>query len=125
MVSPEGEELARFSVDSSLAYPVIGAAGTVYVSDSANVVRAISTSACTETQADLHRPTDITGDRITNFEDYTALLGDYLACTDVANTEAACNGSGPSVYLADDVDRNLYVAFEDVLAMAAMWLGID
>lgn len=113
VVNPDGEEIARFEGYDWLSFPVIAADNTIIVSDANNTVWAIGGDDCEEQIPALHRPQDLNTDWAVNFKDFALLAADWLDCTDLD-----CDYSGDKIYLTADVDRNLYVDFADIAALA-------
>ena len=72
----------------------------------------------------MHRPGDVSRDRVVDFGDVAFLAADWLKCTDV-NPYADCYYSDDPVYLPGDLDRNLYVNLADFAVVAARWLSQD
>jgi parallel beta-helix repeat protein len=136
VVNPDGQEIARFNSGRGLNFPVISADNTliiadwqddtVLISDTNNVVWAIGSGDCNDQVLILHRPQDLDGSRAVNFIDFALLATDWLKCTDDIfdpNTlEWLCGYEFDEIYLAGDIDRNLYVDFADLAAFADKWL---
>ncbi len=132
VLDSDGNELSRFSAQDNnnlISHPVITEGGTVLVSGTDNKVLAISSDSCDSSTANLHRPEDISGNRIVNFGDFAMLASEWLDCTDVyftdhMNYESYCFESGETYqgYLAGDIDRDHYVNINDLFMMAQQWL---
>ncbi|MHC4394498.1 MAG: outer membrane protein assembly factor BamB family protein [Planctomycetota bacterium] len=136
-----GAELARFQSDGDgLNFPVIAADNTIIISDSKdnttlkdppnNIVRAITGKNCQGPQYALHRPEDINANRTVNLGDFALLAADWLLCTDencspLYNPLYTGNYSyvDHRIYLIGDINRNLYLDFEDLEALANNWLS--
>lgn len=127
VVNPDGEEIARFEGYDWLSFPVIAADNTIIVSDANNTVWAIGGDDCQDQVAALHRPQDLNTDWAVNFLDFALLAADWLECTDTEmyppDGTSPCDYSGDEIYLTADVDRNLYVDFADIAALANRWLN--
>ncbi|MHC4738899.1 MAG: outer membrane protein assembly factor BamB family protein, partial [Planctomycetota bacterium] len=135
-----GAELARFQRDGDwLNFPVIVADNTIILTDSKdntamndppnNIVWAITGDDCQGQESALHRPEDLSANRTINLDDFALLAADWLNCTD-----ENCNPiydplfTGYSyvdgrVYLIGDINRNLYLDYEDLEALANYWLS--
>jgi outer membrane protein assembly factor BamB len=121
VIDPNGEELARFQSDTWLFAPVIAADGTVIVSDGSDRVLAIGADDCEQEVLLLHRLEDLDGSGWVNFKDFALLAMDWLACNDLAGP---CYGEAwDGTYFIGDVDRNRYVDWLDVAALADRWLA--
>ncbi|MCK4998958.1 MAG: PQQ-binding-like beta-propeller repeat protein, partial [Anaerohalosphaera sp.] len=125
VVSPDGQLLSVFTGDRFLSFPVIAADGTIYLSDADNTVWAIGTLPCDEDKVNLHRIEDLSADGIVNLVDLSLLAADWLACNE-PGYQAGCNYNGIEPrYLTGDIDRDIYVNFEDLQMMAINWLNAD
>ncbi|MHC4482882.1 MAG: dockerin type I domain-containing protein, partial [Planctomycetota bacterium] len=120
VVDANGYELARFQGDNWLSFPVISADNTIIVSD-ANRVWAID--GCAHGEFVLHRPEDVDASRAVDSVDFALLALDWLACNDIYPPCEALVWDG--TYFTGDIDRNLYVNFADVAAIANRWLSAD
>jgi len=143
VVNAGGEELARFQSNDWLNFPVIAADNTIIVSggkddsmlidDSNNMVWAIGGDGCQGQPFALHRPEDLDGNQIVNLVDFAILAADWLRlnCMDADAGLFPCEWSEwpcceyPSngAYFTGDVDKNLYVDFVDLGALAERWLS--
>jgi len=139
-----GAELSRFQRDGDwLNYPVIAADNTIILTDSKdntamndppnNIVWAITADDCQGTESALHRPEDLNADQTVNLGDFVFLAEDWLNCTDEKcdplNPDPAyypvCtdyNYVDGRVYLTGDINRNMYLDYEDLEALANNWL---
>ena len=127
-----GAELSRFQSDGDwLNYPVIAEDNTLIISDSRdntamnnspnNVVWAIAGDDCQGQPSVLHRPEDLSADRIINFDDFALLAVDWLGCTD-EDSDPPCNYVDDRMYLIGDIDRNLYLNLDDLEILTNKWL---
>jgi len=133
VVNPDGEEIARFYSDRGLNFPVITADNTIIVADGQdntmligdanNVVWAIEGGDCNGQMLVLHRPQDLDGSRTVNFIDFAVLATDWLECTDIYTVQSLCDYEGDEIYLAGDIDRDLYVDVADLADLADIWLS--
>jgi len=134
-----GAELASFQRDGDwLGFPVIAADNTIILTDSKdntamndspnNIVSAITGDDCEGHQSALHRPEDLTANRTINLEDFALLADDWLNCTDENCNPiyeplfTGYNYVDGRVYLTGDINRNLYLDYEDLEALANNWL---
>jgi hypothetical protein len=130
VVDADGWEVARFSSDNWLNYPVIAAEDTIIVSDGRddsllvtdanNGVWAIGLDGCEGQTFDLHRIEDLNADGNVDFIDFALLAASWLDCTD---TDWPCNYEGNELYPAGDIDRDRYVYSSDLKSIAERWLG--
>jgi outer membrane protein assembly factor BamB len=133
VVNPDGEEIARFHSDRGLNFPVIQADNTIIVadgqdntmliSDANNVVWAIGGEDCSDQMLVLHRPQDLDGSRAVNFIDFAVLATDWLECTDIYTSQSLCGYEVDEIYLAGDINRDLYVDVADLADLADKWLS--
>jgi outer membrane protein assembly factor BamB len=123
-VDANGEELARFQGEELLSFPVIAADNTIVVSDANNRIWAIGGEGCEHEVSVLHRPEDLDGSRAANLLDFAILAMDWLDCSNTG-IYSACDYEGDAIYLTGDINRNLYVEFEDVAVLAGRWLSED
>jgi outer membrane protein assembly factor BamB len=122
VVSPDGEEIARFEGYDWLSFPVIAEDNTIIVSDTNNMVSAIGTETCEGQPANPHRPEDLNFDWGVDLTDFALLAADWLDCTD-NDKRMPCGYSGDEIYFRGDVDRSLYVNFDDLAALIERWLS--
>jgi len=127
-----GVELARFQRDGDwLNLPVIAGDNTLIISDSKdntamndppnNIVWAITADDCEGTESVLHRPEDLSANRTVNLGDFAFLAEDWLSCTE-ENGELGYSYVDDRIYLTGDINRNLYLDYEDLEALANNWL---
>jgi len=121
VVDANGSEVARFQSDGWLIFPVLSEDNTIIVSDANGKVWAVSGDGCQGPAYELHRPEDLDASLFVSFTDYAMLAADWLACNDpnVPCQAPAWDGT----YLIADIDRNFYVDFADLEAMANRWLS--
>ncbi|MHC4706501.1 MAG: hypothetical protein ACYS8I_05370, partial [Planctomycetota bacterium] len=62
------------------------------------------------------------GSRAANLLDFAILAMDWLDCSNT-DVGSACDYEGDAIYLTGDINRNLYVEFEDVAVLAGRWLS--
>jgi hypothetical protein len=107
--------------------PVVASDGTLIVSDDNDRVSAIGSNACDGEVLVLHRIEDLDGSGWVSFADFALLALDWLACTNQspASWEPHCDYQGEQIHLTGDIDRDLYVDWLDVRAMANRWLAGD
>lgn len=117
----DGKVLSVFDGEQFLGYPVIGSDGSVYISDAAGAVWAISSDVCGVDEADLARPADFDNNGVVNLADFALLAGQWMQCSahfrlyeDVCLTE--------TMYLEADADRSQYINIEDVAVLSSWWL---
>jgi len=131
---PEANDLEPFEGQKWLAYPVIAEDGTIIISDANNTVWAVTDSDCNEKPTRLHRPGDLSYDRIVNFADFTILAAEWLDCTDRLEPCNYFENEKYEVYLGyldymvypfGDIDRNFCVDFKDIEQLALKWLSED
>jgi outer membrane protein assembly factor BamB len=135
-----GAELAQFQRDGDwLNFPVIVADNTIIVTDSKdntamndppnNIVSAITGDDCQGQQSALHRPEDLSANRTIDLEDFALLAADWLNCTDENCNPVydplftGYNYVDGRIYLTGDINRNLYLDYEDLEALANNWLS--
>ncbi|MHC4155439.1 MAG: outer membrane protein assembly factor BamB family protein, partial [Planctomycetota bacterium] len=117
-VDSNGNELSRFYSGGCLHSPVVSADNTVIIADVNNTVWAIGGADCGEGPFELHRPEDLNGSLLVNFEDFALLAADW------PNSK---NPYFPSpypwppydwdgTYFVGDINRNLDVDLADVAA---------
>ena len=123
VVDTNGQELARFTGNEYLSFPVIMSDGTIIVSDANGVVSALSETGCGAVPYDLHRPEDLDGSNLVDFVDFALMTADWFACSDVE--EPLCDYEGEEIYFVGDINRNLYVNFDDMAAFTEAWLSED
>ncbi len=114
VIDAAGREVGRFDGSGWMSYPVIGADGTVYVSDADNALWAISLESCEGAEYDLHRRMDIDGNGVVNLADFARLAGDWPGGDGIFDSEMR--------YRPGDVNRDCYVMIDDVAEMAGEWL---
>ncbi len=128
-----GAELARFQRDADwLNLPVIAADNTLIISDSKdntamndppnNIVWAITGDDCQGLESALHRPEDLSANRTVNLGDFAFLAQDWLSCTQ-ENGELGYSYVDDRIYLTGDINRNLYLDYEDLQSLANKWLS--
>jgi len=134
-----GAELSRFQRDGDwLSFPVIAADNTIILTDSKdntamndspnNIVWAITADDCEGRESVLHRPEDLSADRTVNLDDFALLAADWLNCTDENCNPiyeplfTGYNYVDGRIYLTGDINRNLYLDYEDLEALANYWL---
>jgi outer membrane protein assembly factor BamB len=129
VVNSSGEEVARFKGEEGLSYPVIASDGGLIVSDANNTIWAIGDGDCEGEVSVLHRIEDLDGNRQVNFIDFAKLAADWMAST-FCNSDLffyyAAEGEtcdAEEVYVAGDVDRNLYNEMIDISMLADKWLS--
>lgn len=129
VVDSDGAILSRFDGSNWLSWPVIGVDETLYVSDFAGTLWAISPQPCENKTQRLARPADITQDGKVRLEDLAELARVWKECTDLL-TGSPCltTGSGwkripGPIYLGGDIDRDTYIGLSDLLALAEKWMG--
>jgi hypothetical protein len=108
---------------------VIASDGSLIVSDANNTVWAIGDGDCEGEVSMLHRIEDLDGSRQVNFIDFAKLAADWMAST-FCNSDLffyyAAEGEtcdAEEVYVAGDVDRNLYNEMIDISMLADKWLS--
>jgi hypothetical protein len=116
-----GSEAARFQSESWLIFPVVSADNTIIISDANSRVWAVGGDGCPGPAYELHRPEDLDASLSVNFKDFALLALDWLACNDPGSPCGAPAWDG--TYFVGDIDRNLYVDFADVQAIANRWLS--
>ncbi len=127
VVSPDGEEVARFEGEDWLSYPVISSNNTIIIADANNTVWALTGGTCSSQVSVLHRPYDISKDRAVNLLDFALLAAGWLQCSDTTivdpwTGQPECVYDSDSFYLAGDITRNQYVDIEDLIFIADLWL---
>jgi hypothetical protein len=128
VVDANGVELARYRNDSRLFLPVISSQGTLIVQDGNDRVLAIGTDGCEDEPLLLHRIEDLDGSGWVDFGDFALLAFDWLACTNAEPQswwEPACDYQGEQIHLAADINRDLYVNWDDLRAVGDRWLAGD
>ncbi|MHC4621854.1 MAG: hypothetical protein ACYTEQ_29295, partial [Planctomycetota bacterium] len=111
----------RFKTDSEIVFPVVPANDRIIFSDANNRIWAIGGEGCEDEVLSLHRPEDVDGSRAVNFTDFALFAVDWLACNDPL---APCSAAyWDETYFTGDIDRNLYVDFADLKALADRWLS--
>lgn len=136
VIDPNGQVIAQFQSSIRPNFPVIGAdniliisdANTTPIGDVNNIVMAIVGEGCEGEEFVLHRSEDLSVDGAVNFVDFALLAGDWLDCTDIDSPcdyyeEEMNNGYWNQKYLKGDIDKSLYVDFEDIAALANRWLN--
>ena len=131
VVNSSGEEVSRFKGEEGLSYPVIASDGSLIVSDANNTVWAIGDGDCEGEVSVLHRIEDLDGSGGIDFIDFAWLAADWMAST-FCNSDLFFYyvGEGETcdaeeVYVAGDVDRNLYNEMIDISMLADKWLIED
>ncbi|MBN2375656.1 MAG: PQQ-binding-like beta-propeller repeat protein [Sedimentisphaerales bacterium] len=99
----------------SLSHPIIGRNGSIYISDSAHKLWALSDLHLSDTPLRLHRPTDFNGDGICNLLDFALLANDWLG-------QSYWDGSPDGLYFLGDTNRDSYCNFLDILNLSDNWL---
>jgi outer membrane protein assembly factor BamB len=127
VLDANGNELSRFYSGGWLNSPIIAVDDTIIIADVNNKVWAIGGEGCGEAPFALHRPEDLDGSLLVNFEDFALLAADW---PDSKNPDPLWShpwapDEWDGIYFAGDVDRNLDVDFADVAAMANRWLSGD
>jgi outer membrane protein assembly factor BamB len=127
VVDANGVELARYKNDSWLFLPVIASQGTLIFQDGNDRVLAIRTDGCEDEPLVLHRPEDLDGNRVVSFGDFAVLALDWLRCTsrNRAWWEPYCDHEGDEIHLVGDINRDLYVNWDDLRAVGDRWLAGD
>lgn len=127
VVDAAGNEVSRFQGNGFLSYPVVGSDGTIYLSDSGDVglVWAINSQNCQPSEQQLHRVADISGDGIVNLEDLGMLALGWMGCSDPENADCINYNRVEISYFSGDIDRDLYVDFNDLMRIAGSWLDND
>ncbi len=122
VVNPDGREISRFKGNGWVSFPAIAEDGTLIVSDANNRVWAITDSSCEGELPVLRYPADVKPSWAVDFFDFALIAGDWLNCTDPGN--ASCDESVETygVYSTADIDRNLYVNYDDIALFAEEWL---
>ena len=69
----------------------------------------------------MHWIEDLNDDGLVNYGDFALLANDWLKCTD-RYWDSGCGYQGTPMYLPGDIDRSLYIDFDDVAAIANRWL---
>jgi outer membrane protein assembly factor BamB len=131
VLDANGSEAARFQSDGGLIFPVVSADNTIIISDANSKVWAVSGDGCSGPAYELHRPEDLDASLSVNFKDFALLALDWLGCTETYLYPypwhpwplPTCDYQGDEVYFRGDIDRNLYVDFADVQAIANRWLS--
>lgn len=118
VVDANGWEMAQFSSDDWLNYPVIAADNMVIVSDARDNSVMVTDANNTVWAISQHGCRDLNADETINYIDLALLAADWLECTD---SNWPCNYQSPQDYLAGDIDRDRYVRLGDLTAMAARW----
>jgi outer membrane protein assembly factor BamB len=141
VVDANGNELSRFATDKWLGFPVVLADNILMVGDSMdnsmlisytnNKLWALGGQDCQGQPLDLHRPEDLDMSGPIDFVDFAWLAANWLACADQYDYPygggwvTLCYDPLDEMYLTGDVDRNLYVDWADVAALADWWLSED
>ncbi|MBE0536034.1 MAG: PQQ-binding-like beta-propeller repeat protein [Phycisphaerae bacterium] len=155
VIRPDGKLISRFDAGAQVVYthttygveskvceltgPVVTADGTVYVGDVAGRVLAVSADGPDDRPDVLtcqKLPFDINGDCLVNLADFAILASEWLnctyggtPCTDPAGPWRYVPGyiAYPDMqYLDADVNRDMYVDFNDVEWLMQRWLtGAD
>ena len=122
VVNPDGQEISRFKGNDWVSFPAIAEDGTLIVSDANNRVWAITNTPCEGEPPVLHRPSDVQPSWSVDFFDFAIIAGKWLNCTDPYN--ASCDELVESfgVYFSADVNRDLYVTYDDIALFADEWL---
>ena len=121
VVDVTGREISRFQSDDWLILPVISADNTMIVSDGDNRILAIEGDSCEGNMDRLHRPQDLDASFSVDLKDFALLAADWLACNDLWPPCSVPAWDG--TYFIGDIDRNLYVDFIDLAALANRWLS--
>jgi outer membrane protein assembly factor BamB len=126
-IDANGGDVARYQNDSWLSSPVVSSDAVLIVVDGNDRVSAIATDGCEGEALALRRPEDLDGSGRVDFRDFALLAVDWLACTnaDAMSWEPYCDYDGPEIHLTTDIDRDLYVNWLDLRALANRWLGGD
>jgi outer membrane protein assembly factor BamB len=119
VIDSNGTELSRFKGNGWVSFPAITEDGTIIVSDANNRVWAITNTPCEGKQPVLHWPADVQPSWKVDFIDFAILANNWLNCTDPA--DESCT-STYGIYAPGDINRDLYVDFDDVAEVAAKWL---
>jgi hypothetical protein len=130
VVDADGWEVARFSGNNWLNYPVIadddviivsdGRDDSLVITDASNKVRAIGLNDCAGRTFDLALIEDLDADGNVDFVDLALFAADWLECT---YADWPCSYEGGQMYLAGDIDRDRYVYSSDLKSIAERWLG--
>jgi outer membrane protein assembly factor BamB len=130
VVDQSGWEVARFSENGWLNYPVIVADTTLIVADGKdysmlitdanNTVWAISPNGCVDKPFELILLEDLNNDGNVNFVDLALFAANWLKCIDPA---WPCQYKGQQKNIIGDVNRDRYVFFNDLEAIADRWLN--
>ena len=123
VVAPDGRQIAQFQGDGWLSFPTITADDTIIVSDANNTVWAIKDNGCDDRAAALHRPQDLNADWAVDYLDLALLAADWLDSTDWQLSNRYGYYTNNTVYLIGDIDKDLYVDFDDFAELANRWLG--
>ena len=95
---------------------------TLILDDANNTVWAIGARGCEGQVWVLHWIEDLNDDGVVNYSDFALLANDWLECTDRDLWGTSCDYWGEYMYLSTDIDRSLYIDFDDVAAIANRWL---
>jgi len=136
LVDDNGWEVATFTTDAWLNYPVIATDNLLIVSDGNSVVAvdannnvwAIGLDACQTPLLDLRWIEDLSADGKVNFTDFALWMADWLKCTYTSSYPGSvdpflCEYEENEPYLYADLDRDMYVFFSDLAAFVDRWLG--
>ncbi len=118
-------------------YPVIAGNGVLYLSDYQHFISAIASDDCGDKLLSLRHPYDFDSDREVDFLDYAKLLSTWCMCSDYDNPGECVfvpneyssyfpyyynYTPGGMIYPMGDINRDLYVNFDDLVLLAERWL---
>lgn len=109
VIRPDGTLASVFNGVGRLSYPVVGADGRVYVSDSDGILWTIGDD-CTGQTLVLRRMWDADGSGVVDFRDFAMMAADWAK-------------SASPYYMPGDVNRDGYVNSKDMMVIAMMWLS--
>ncbi len=119
VLDANGVEVARLQSDAWLSHPVIAANDKIIVSIAEDNSLLITDNKKGIWMISRYGCEDLNIDGNVNFIDLAIFAIDWLECTD---TDWPCYYTGDQAYLTSDIDRDRYVFFSDLAALANRWL---